>query len=254
MQALKTRRFFDQGGRPPFVCRSQPLLVDAPFVQRVASRAAVNELVFDAWSRGPNPIIAGVSYDGSDFAARKFRLAVHTNFSTTKGADFIAAINLFTNALYRSIRPANGSEMTIAGLQIFPEPETKNGFDLISILGPVFYMYIFQLLLPVFLSTMVQEKEMKLREIMFMMGLKKRAYWLVNYLFNLLLYTLATTFMVVVAALLGFRFFTENSFIVYFILFFLWGNVLIALALTMNPCFTKSRTATVVGYLYVFGT
>ena len=39
---------------------------------------------------------------------------------------------------------------------------------------------------------------------------------------------------------------------VIFVLFFLWGNVLVALAFLLSVFFEKSRTSSVVGYIIVF--
>ena len=74
----------------------------------------------------------------------------------------------------------------------YPEPFRVNNFDLQSLLGPVLYIYIFQLLFPVFLTTLVMEKEKGLQQIMQMMGLSGAVYSVVTYLFYLLLYVIAT--------------------------------------------------------------
>jgi hypothetical protein len=66
--------------------------------------------------------------------------------------------------------------MILSGVKDYPTPEKDITFDIISLVGPQFYLYIFQLLLPVFLGNIVQEKETKLREIMKMMGLKSHIY------------------------------------------------------------------------------
>jgi len=42
-----------------------------------------------------------------------------------------------------------------------------------------------------------------------------------------------------------------NSFLSYFLLLFFWGHAMVATAFFLSVFFTKTRTATVVGYTYV---
>jgi len=135
-----------------------------------------------------------------------------------------------------------------------PTAEKKNTFDLIAIIAPYFLVYIFQLMLPVFLSNIVSEKEEKLKEIMKMMGLKESVYGVATYLFCLALYGIGMALMWIIGLIYNFSIFRKNSAGVIFILILLWGNVMVSLAFLLSTCFTKARSAIVVGYLYVFVT
>ncbi len=97
-------------------------------------------------------------------------------------------------------------------------------------------------------------KEFKFREIMKMMGLKTEIYWVVNYLINLAFYLIAIFLMVGVAAALSFRFFLANAFFTYFVLIFVWGNVIVSMSFFFSSFFTNSRTAVVFGYIWLFVT
>lgn len=94
----------------------------------------------------------------------------------------------------------------LTGVRIHPIPRTKLDFDLISIIGPNIFVFLYQvsrdflcpscvasciltifvvvvveqLLFPVVLAGLVYEKEFKLREIQKMMGLRMDVYWIVT--------------------------------------------------------------------------
>ena len=73
-------------------------------------------------------------------------------------------------------------------------------------------------------------------------------------IFFFLLYCLSTAFVIVVAVLLDFRYFTVNSPAVYVLFFFMWGHVLVALSFFMSTFFSRTRAASIVCYMLVFVT
>ena len=82
-------------------------------------------------------------------------------------------------------------------------------------------IFLFQLLFPVVLGGLVNEKQYKLREIMKMMGLKTSVYWTVSYLFAIGLYMLATVMFQLVAIGLDFAYFVKNEYGIVLLLTFL---------------------------------
>eukprot|EP01101_Sappina_pedata_P005770 TRINITY_DN2721_c0_g1_i1.p1 TRINITY_DN2721_c0_g1~~TRINITY_DN2721_c0_g1_i1.p1 ORF type:complete len:858 (+),score=273.16 TRINITY_DN2721_c0_g1_i1:275-2575(+) len=108
-------------------------------------------------------------------------------------------------------------------------------------------------LLPVYMFSIVLEKQEKLREMMRMMGLNMKWYWLVNYAYDIIMYTLVMIGLVAVALVFQLRFFTQTNWGVLIILFFGWGHVLIGMSIFLSAFFSKTRPATVVGYLLVIG-
>jgi hypothetical protein len=108
--------------------------------------------------------------------------------------------------------------------------------------------------MPVIASSIVYEKETSLREVMKMMGLKHHIYWTVTYVFNYLLYVITTTLIVALAIAFDFRLFKVNNIGVVAVFFLLWGHTLLAFSMFLSVFFTKTRTVTVVGYIYVFAT
>jgi len=57
---------------------------------------------------------------------------------------------------------------------------SRLGFDFGSLLGPLFFSWLLQLLLPVMLYQLVYEKEKRLRTMMKMHGLGDVAYWTIQ--------------------------------------------------------------------------
>src|SRR5690554_3459555 len=76
------------------------------------------------------------------------------------------------------------------------------------------------------------------------MGLRMGTYWTVTYLFSFLLYFISFILLWIVAAALGFRYFTETDPGIIFIFFFLWGNLLVAFSFFFSVFFNRSRSAT----------
>lgn len=80
------------------------------------------------------------------------------------------------------------------------------------------------------------------------MGTKPYVYFLVTYLFMYLLYVMLSVVTVCIALALGFVFWMYNEFLTWFILLAVWGHTLIAFSFLLSVFFTRTRTATVIGY------
>ncbi len=120
--------------------------------------------------------------------------------------------------------------------------------------------------LPVILSNIVTDKEMKLKEMMKMMGLKTSVYWAVQYTFGYVIFLLVILMFIISGLIFQMRIFTINAFGSYFFLFIvsrlepdtrlpskLWGHVLVAMTFLFSVFFSKRKTASVVGYFFVLG-
>jgi ABC-type multidrug transport system ATPase subunit len=173
------------------------------------------------------------------------------NATMTRGNDLLTLLNLFTNAIYRVVTGTT-APVKFQGTMSFPAPRSEITFDLQSQIGPLLYVYVFNLLLPVFVVSLVAEKEQGLVQIMRQSGLPDRVYAVVTYLFFLILYVLATGIVILVASILRFRFFIANDIGIVLLFFFVWGHTLIAVSYLFAVFFGKSRTATIVMYLWTF--
>eukprot|EP00012_Vannella_robusta_P004194 CAMPEP_0206184392 /NCGR_PEP_ID=MMETSP0166-20121206/1192_1 /ASSEMBLY_ACC=CAM_ASM_000260 /TAXON_ID=95228 /ORGANISM="Vannella robusta, Strain DIVA3 518/3/11/1/6" /LENGTH=783 /DNA_ID=CAMNT_0053599401 /DNA_START=169 /DNA_END=2517 /DNA_ORIENTATION=+ len=147
-------------------------------------------------------------------------------------------------------RMSNGSTVT-ASIQAFPYWKEPISFDLNDIIGPMLVPFAICFLIPVFMHTIVLEKENRVREMMKMMGLKMSTYWGINYLFDYFVYSSVTALFVVVEICIQARIFTQTSPLLLFVLFFVWGHTQISLSFFMSRFFSKSSLSSVVGYLVV---
>eukprot|EP00871_Galdieria_phlegrea_P003473 jgi/Galph1/4126/GphlegSOOS_G2772.1 len=84
-----------------------------------------------------------------------------------------------------------------------------------------------------------------------MMGLSSSTYWLVTYISFLLLYIIVAGVTTIVGVILRLDFFMKNTPLMYIILFFLWGNNLIAFAFMLAPFLPNADTAVIFGWFYV---
>ncbi|CAI5987496.1 unnamed protein product [Closterium sp. NIES-65] len=152
---------------------------------------------FDFQDTGPtryNPVIQyNSSYNNASIGgtpatllrfARLLNLASNAFIKSFHGGDELNTASAPATAPTPAVAPA---EIPLLFVKDFPKVETTLGVDFVSLLGPLFYMWVLQLLLPVMTVALVYEKEQQLRIMMRMHGLKDGPYWLVSYLYFLLL-------------------------------------------------------------------
>ena len=97
------------------------------------------------------------------------------------------AVDLFNKSY---IRKFFDDVFIVSGVQIMPYKQDVNDNiqRIINVAGATFYPMAVSLLMPLFLYTIVLEKEGKLIEIMKINGMKMRYYWQSNFAFNFILY------------------------------------------------------------------
>jgi ABC-type multidrug transport system ATPase subunit len=164
-----------------------------------------------------------------------------------------APLNAAVNAWIKSAIDETAAALLV-GLMELPKPQTTLRLDFGSLLGPLFYTWLLQLLLPMMLVTLVYEKEHRLRTIMKMHGLGDGAYWTIQYSWFLLVNFLYSWVLIGFGSAIDLSFFTLTEYSFQLVFYFLWINCLIAFAFLLSTLFKSSRTATVVSFLYVFGT
>lgn len=97
------------------------------------------------------------------------------------------AVNLAANAyLKRKLGPAASARLV--GVKDMPKGASRLSLDFSSLLGPLFSMWLLQLMLPVGVHALVHEKEAHLRVMMRMQGLSDAAFYCVMYCWALALY------------------------------------------------------------------
>ncbi|EFA80182.1 ABC transporter A family protein [Heterostelium album PN500] len=160
-------------------------------------------------------------------------------------------IYLFTMNLLESayIYYVYGQEFIInSNLTQLPFEQMPPTIDVGSLLGGLFYPFALSFLLPLFVFSIVLEKQERLRDMCLMMGLRMRNYWIVTYLFDFLLYICALIIVVGISVGFGFAVFTQGSAFAMFLLLFGWGNAMITFSFFLSTLFKRTRTATVSCY------
>ncbi|XP_066390152.1 ABC transporter A family member 7-like isoform X2 [Miscanthus floridulus] len=205
-----------------------------------------------------NEFIAGYDF----FGATQYGLGVNVWYNSTyndnNAYSFIATlrvprlVNAVSNAYLKFIK-GTGVEMLLEYVKDMPKVGTSFQLDLSSLLSVLFFTWIIELLFPVMLTYLVYEKQQKLRIMMKMHGLKDGPYWLISYSYFLALSIVYMLFFMIFGSLIGLNFFRVNEYSIQVVFFFICINLQIALAFFVASFFLSVKMATVIGYMYVFG-
>jgi len=135
-------------------------------------------------------------------------------------------------------------------LQAMPYYEYFNQIviKLLETTGTMLYPIALTLQLPVYTFFLVLEKKQKLIEMMKAHGMKMWHYYVVNYTFFFVLYSLAAAFFWISGVAGQIRFFSQTNPGVLFVYFFGWGFSMISLSFFLSSFLSDPRAATVVGY------
>ncbi|KAK4485684.1 hypothetical protein RD792_008328 [Penstemon davidsonii] len=162
------------------------------------------------------------------------------------------SVNLASNA-FLQLLVGPGTRMLFEFVKEMPKPETRLRLDFSSLLGPLFFTWVIVQLFPVVLTALVYEKEHKLRIMMKMHGLGDGPYWMISYAYFLAISSIYMLCFVIFGSAVGLKFFTLNSYSIQFVFYFIYINLQISLAFLVADLFSNVKTATVVGYMMVFG-
>ncbi|GFH06334.1 ABC transporter domain-containing protein, partial [Haematococcus lacustris] len=143
--------------------------------------------------------------------------------------------------------------LQLLGVMSMPKLKTKVTLDFSSLLGPLFFTWVVQLLLPTILQQLVYEKEKRLRMMMKMHGLEDTTYWSVTYLWFLVVYCIYILVFLVMGYITRLAIFTKTDLLIQIVTYFLHGNCMLAFCVLLSSLFINARTAIVVAFLYVFG-
>ena len=149
-------------------------------------------------------------------------------------------------------------------LKGLPYRQIKPNFDLSGRMSSILLPFAFSFLLPVYAYALTYEKQEKLREMMKMNGLHMGYYWLINFLYNMVLYIIVALLVMLIGAAFRLNFFIStrfqqfnffllhlNSPLVLFLLFFGWGLNQVSMGFLLSTFFSKARTATSMQFLYI---
>lgn len=139
-----------------------------------------------------------------------------------------------------------------SGVLFMPEDESGVSFidTIINLIAIILFPVSLSLLFPVFLYTVVLEKEEKLIQMMKMNGMKISSYWLVYFIFNFALSLLTNIIFVVCGVLLTrMRFFLESDPLLIAVVLVGWSLAQIGMAVFFQTFLNRSRSANIIGYL-----
>ncbi|XP_021892087.1 ABC transporter A family member 7-like, partial [Carica papaya] len=206
-----------------------------------------------------NGIVA--AYDFLNSNIFNFNLSIWYNSTSTKKAvrehsELVRvprSVNLASNA-YLQFLQGPGARILFEFVKQMPKAETKLRLDIASVIGPLFYIWVILQLFPVILTSLLYEKQQKLRIMMKMHGLGDGPYWMITYTYFLTISLLYMLCFVIFGISVGLYFFSLNDYGIQFMFYFIYINLQIALAFLVASMFSNVKTATVVAYIFVFGT
>ncbi|XP_077245813.1 ABC transporter A family member 7-like [Tasmannia lanceolata] len=251
----------------PVQIANVPLQQEVTCVQGVHlwrdSSSVVNDELFKGYRGGNrerkiNEIIA--AYDLLNTNGNNFNVSIWYNatYKNDTGSLPLAlvrlprSVNVASNAYLQFFR-GSGVKMVFDFVKEMPKPATKLRLDFSSLLGALFFSWVVLQLFPVILTNLVYEKQRNLRIMMKMHGLGDGPYWMISYAYFLFISSFYMLCFVIFGSLIGLKFFTLNDYSIQFVFFFIYINLQIALAFLAATIFSDVKTATVIGYIYVFG-
>jgi ABC-type Na+ transport system ATPase subunit NatA len=186
------------------------------------------------------------------------RYAVQYNSSTirwrgntldTKPYVQLPMISQFDRAVFELIGSdsVNVSQYNV-DIRRYPKPQVLT-FTAVSASSPFLFFAALMFNFVIQVGAVVQEKELKLRESMRVMGLLDSSYWLSWSLVNVLMAVIASLLLCAAGAAFQFKFFLTNDFLTYFILFILFGVSMIPLSFVVSTLLDTSATATTLGFV-----
>ncbi|XP_058788357.1 ABC transporter A family member 2-like [Vicia villosa] len=138
-------------------------------------------------------------------------------------------------------------------LKEFAHP-AMSPFSAVGTIGPAFFLAIAMFNFVLQMSSLVTEKELKLRQAMTVMGLYDSAYWISWLTWETVVTVLSSILIVLSGMMFQFDFFLKNNFAVLFFLFFLFELNMTGLAFMLSAFIRKSSSATTVGFsIFIVG-
>ncbi|URE23121.1 Universal stress protein family, partial [Musa troglodytarum] len=161
-------------------------------------------------------------------------------------------LNMVSNAFLRQFKSST-SRVLLNYVKEMPKAGTRIALDLSELLGPLLYSWVVQLLLPVFLISLVHDKQHMIRIMMKVHGLGDGPYWVITYGHFLSISFLYMLWLATFGSIIGLDIFRLNNYPIQFLFYGLYINLQIVLAFLAGIGFSDVHSAAVVGYIYVFG-
>ncbi|XP_057416444.1 ABC transporter A family member 7-like [Lotus japonicus] len=228
------------------------------------SSSEINNELYKGYKRGNperniNGIVSAIDFLNSN--GNRFNVTVWYNSSYKSDTGFgridlmriPRSVNLISNA-YLQFLLGPSANILFEFVKEMPKAETPLRLEIASLLGGLFFTWVVLQLFPVVLTSLVYEKQQKLRIMMKMHGLGDGPYWIISYGYFLAISVIYMFCFVTFGSVIGLKFFTLNDYSIQFVFYFIYINLQISLAFLAASFFSNTNTATVTGYIGVFGT
>ncbi|WOL00337.1 ABC transporter A family member 7-like [Canna indica] len=223
----------------------------------------INDDLFKGYRQGnlerkTNEFIAAYDFLNSNENALNLNIWYNSTYNNDTGFVNVAlmrvprTVNVASNA-YLKFRKGSGVMSMFEYVKEMPKLGTKLKLDFSSLLGALFFTWIIELLFPVILTYTVYERQQKLKIMMNMHGLKDGPYWMISYIYFFALSAFYMICFVIFGSIIGLKFFRLNDYGIQLVFYFVYINLQIAIAFLASSFFSAVKTATVIGYIYVFG-
>jgi len=224
------------------------------------SVADLDEEIFSSWRRTENVfppyrgafVFNGISGLDTDGPVNVEAVVYYNNSQSADcksgRCEVGSGVHRLINALWQQVNPG---KTAFAYLRSFPAVVSEGGVNFIGLVLTIIIGILLHFLMPPFMRLLTYERNSKIRVMMEMMGLRRTVYWLGTYLSLLIIFLVATAIIILVGGALRLDFFTLNTPISWLVLFFLWGNTMIAFVMFLVPFFQNSETALIFGWFYV---
>ncbi|KAF9625404.1 hypothetical protein IFM89_022389 [Coptis chinensis] len=219
------------------------------------SSSAINEELFSGYIDG-NEIVSAYDFLNSD--KNNFKVNIWYNSSYKSQGEVVRLrvprlVNLVSSAYLQFLRGA-GVMAQFDFIKEMPQfPPTSGGLDPSSYFGVLIYTWFILQLFPVMLTSLVYEKQENLRMMMKMHGLSDGAYWAISYAYFFVLSFTYILCLVVFGSITGLKIFTMNDYSIQFLFYFIYINLQITTAFLLATIFSRVKIATVIAYIYAFG-
>ncbi|CAH2043965.1 unnamed protein product [Thlaspi arvense] len=223
--------------------------------------AAINDELFKgSWRGNPERLTNEIAaaYDLLSTDGKNFNVTIWYNSTNTDGSSgqrlvrVPRLISLISNAYLKFLK-GPGTSILFQFVKEVPRHGSKSNTDIASLLGPLFFTWVVLLLFPVILTSLVYEKQERLRIIMKMHGLGDGPYWMISYAYFLTISFLYVVSLVIFGSAIGLKYFRINDYSIQFVFYFIFINLQIAFAFLVSLVFSKVKTVTVLAYILVFG-
>ncbi|KAI8909842.1 hypothetical protein EDD86DRAFT_190712 [Gorgonomyces haynaldii] len=237
--------------------------LDAPTAKKGIYKVSSPSFIYDYTFKNPNTTSWGIAFNQSTTNSKNIQYQVWFNASNViNGSDIFSRYVL---SVVRGVDEALISVMNDPTVSITYDidvklkdwplaPPATLGDTIVQKLGPVFFFCSEMIIFINVLSTIVSEKELKLRHGMEVMGLKPYIYWTSHYLSYTLLVIVNALCATAWGYIFNFQAFRDTNAGIHIVNFFLFGESMVMFAFFITTFVRRTRVAILIGiFIFIIG-